>query len=102
MSGPPLVRPPSAPVEYQKLLKSAKESELERIPIEGEFGNGKHHYGCGMSTTKLKNTSEISIVMTVMDLEKIAKKFLLFLFSLLHKNLIYTPNGKEFRLNQES
>ena len=93
MSGPPLGRPPKDPVEYRSLLKGAKESELDRIPIEGKFGNGKRRYGWSRITTKLKNTSETSIALTVlvMNLEKITKDLLLFLYLFLHNFSIYFP-----------
>jgi len=46
ISGPPLGRPPKDPDEYRRLLKGARQSEIERISIEGKFGNGKRKYGC--------------------------------------------------------
>lgn len=83
LSGPPLGRPPKDPAEYRKLLKGAKKAEIDRIPIEGKFGNGKRRYGWSRITTKLKNTSETTIAMTVlvMNLEKLAGELLLSLFS---------------------
>ncbi len=82
ISGPPLGRPPKAGEEYKRLLKGAKESEIERIPIEGKFGNAKRKYGWSKIRSKLKSTSESSIAMTVlvMNLEKILRDLLLPIF----------------------
>ena len=87
ISGLPLGRPPKATKEYKRLLKSAKESEIERIPIEGKFGNAKRKYGWSKIRSKLRTTSESSIAMTVlvMNLEKILRDLLLSIFSLLHR-----------------
>ena len=87
ISGPPLGRPPKDPDEYRHLMKGARESEIERIPIEGKFGNGKRRYGWSRITTKNKSTSEtvIGITVLVMNLEKIMKDLLLSIFSLLQK-----------------
>lgn len=95
ISGPPLGRPPKDPDEYRRLLKGAKQSEIERIPIEGKFGNGKRKYGWSRISSKLKNTSETSIAMTVlvMNLEKISRDLLLSIFSLLRRIGFFLRGG---------
>lgn len=87
MSGPPLGRPPKGTEEYRKILKDAKKDELDRIPIEGMFGNGKRRYGLSKIKSKLKETSEttIGITVLVMNLEKIARDLLVLIFSLLRR-----------------
>jgi hypothetical protein len=79
MSGPPLGRPPKNTADRKQLAKQAYEDEKLRIPIEGKFGNGKRKYGLDRIKTKLKNTSEtvIGITVLVMNLEKILRDFLL-------------------------
>ena len=98
ISGPPLGRPPKDPAKYRRLLKGAKESEIERIPIEGKFGNGKRKYGWSRISSKLKNTSETSIAMTVlvMNLEKISRDLLLSIFSLLRRLRFFRRNRLKF------
>ena len=98
ISGPPLGRPPKDPAKYRRLLKGAKESEIERIPIEGKFGNGKRKYGWSRISSKLKNTSETSIAMTVlvMNLEKISRDLLLTIFSLLRRLVFFFRKGLQF------
>lgn len=86
LSGPPLGRPPKATTENAIALKArayqARRDELERIPIEGKFGQGKRRYSIGRVMTKLAATSETSIAMCflVMNLEKWLKAILMCLF----------------------
>ena len=79
ISGPPLGRPPKDPVDRKRLAKEAYEDEKLRIPVEGKIGNGKRKYGLDRIKTKMKNTSEtvIGVTILVMNLEKILKDFLL-------------------------
>ena len=72
-------RPPKKHAEYQQVIKHAREAELDRIPIDGKFGNAKRKYGMDKIMSKLKETAETSISSTVlvMNLETIAKDFLL-------------------------
>ena len=76
LSGPRLGRPPTVTPENADRLKSearrARQDEIERIPIEGKFGQGKRKYGIGRLMTKLSETSEtaISVCFLVMNLEK--------------------------------
>lgn len=86
ISGPPLGRPPKRTAENQAELieKSlqARQDEIERIPIEGKFGQAKRRYSLGRVMTKLAKTSEttISLCFLVMNLEKWLKAILLCLF----------------------
>jgi hypothetical protein len=79
ISGPPLGRPPKEREEYKRIMKEAYLDEKLRIPIEGKIGNGKRKYGLDRIKTKLKNTSEtvIGVTVLVMNLEKILRDFLL-------------------------
>jgi len=79
MSGPPLGRPPKDTKEYRNIVKSAKAEEVARIPTRGVFGVGKRRYGMARIMTKLRETSETAISMTVlvMNLEKTLRDLLL-------------------------
>ncbi|VVS94181.1 IS5 family transposase [Desulfoluna spongiiphila] len=86
ISGPPLGRPPkrTAETEAELIKKSlqARQDEIDRIPIEGKFGQAKRRYCLGRVMTKLAKTSEtaISLCFLVMNLEKWLKAILLCLF----------------------
>ena len=87
ISGTPLGRPPKDLEEYQRQMKGAKQSEIDRIPIEGKFGVGKQHYGWSKITSKLKSTGEScsAITVLVMNLEKHRRDLLLLIFYLVRK-----------------
>lgn len=76
LSGPRLGRPPTVTPENVDRLKAeakrARQDEIDRIPIEGKFGQGKRKYGIGRLMTKLAETSEtaISLCFLVMNLER--------------------------------
>ena len=76
LSGPKLGRPPTVTMENVDRLKAeakrARQDEIDRIPIEGKFGQGKRKYGIGRLMTKLAETSEtaISLCFLVMNLER--------------------------------
>lgn len=76
LSGPRLGRPPKVTPENADQLRfaalQARQDELERIPIEGKFGQGKRRFGLRRLMTKLVSTSETAIVLCflVMNLEK--------------------------------
>lgn len=80
LSGPPLGRP----TEDAELLKEQKklqhQDELDRIAVEGKFGQGKRRFSLARVMTKLARTSEVSIMVTfmVMNLEKILAEVLSF------------------------
>ena len=87
LSGPRLGRPPKQTETNKEQLQAAKQlarqDELDRIPIEGKFGQSKRRFSLSRIMTKLSCTSETSIVLTfiVVNLEKWLKAILLFLFS---------------------
>lgn len=76
LSGPRLGRPPKETPENAARLRvealQARQDELDRIPIEGKFGQGKRRFSIGRLMTKLASTSETAIVLCflVMNLEK--------------------------------
>lgn len=86
LSGPRLGRPPKVTPENADRLKAearqARQDEIDRIPIEGKFGQGKRKYGIGRLMTKLAETSEtaISLCFLVMNLERWLAAILLRLF----------------------
>jgi len=88
-SGPRLGRPPKQTQENRDKIKAlklqARQDEIDRIPIEGKFGQGKRRYGLGRIMTKLDYTSETAIVMSflVMNLERWLKAIFLTIFHLL-------------------
>ena len=86
LSGPRLGRPPKKTPENADRLRAeaiiAKQDELERIPIEGKFGQGKRRFSLGRIMTKLAETSEtaIELCFLVMNLEKWLAAIFLCLF----------------------
>lgn len=82
LSGPRLGRPPSDQSKRKELRNQARKDEIDRIPIEGKFGQGKRRFGLSKIMCKLARTSETAIAITflVMNLEKWLKIFL-YLFS---------------------
>jgi hypothetical protein len=82
LSGPPLGRPRKATPENQAELKAAqrltRQDELDRIPVEGKFGQGKRCFGLGRIMAKLAGTSAtvITLNILVMNLEKLLKAVL--------------------------
>lgn len=86
LSGPRLGRPPKTTPENAMRLQAealqARQDELDRIPIEGKFGQGKRRFGIGRLLTKLASTSETAIVLCflVMNLEKWLAAIFLCLF----------------------
>ena len=82
LSGPRLGRPPSDQLKRKELRNQARQDEIDRIPIEGKFGQGKRRFGLSKIMCKLAQTSETAIAITflVMNLEKLLKVFI-FLFS---------------------
>ena len=86
LSGPRLGRPPKKTPENAQRLKAesalARRDEIDRIPIEGKFGQAKRRYGINRVMTKLASTSETAIALCflVMNLEKWLAAIFLFLF----------------------
>ena len=63
LSGPRLGRPPKEP--DPALKKLSRQDELDRIAIEGKFGEGKRRYGLDLIKEKLKGTSETTIMINL-------------------------------------
>jgi len=84
MSGPPLGRPPKEPAKNKERKLQQRQDELDRIPIEGKFGQGKRRFALGRIMAKLSQTSEtvIALIFIVMNLEKWLKEPFLFFFAL--------------------
>ena len=85
-SGPPLGRPKNVTEANASELKEARrihrQDELDRIAVEGKFGQGKRRFTLARIMAKLAKTSEavITISFLVMNLEKILSALLCFLF----------------------
>lgn len=84
LSGPPLGRPKKVTEANAEQLKRAKQQhrrdELDRIAIEGKFGQGKRRFSLARVMAKLAVTSEVVIMVSfmVMNLEKILSSGLYF------------------------
>lgn len=76
LSGPPLGRPKNKTTENAKEIADQRiiqrQDEIDRIPIEGKFGQAKRRFSLGRVMAKLKSTSESAIALTflVINLEK--------------------------------
>lgn len=85
LSGPPLGRPKRPTAENAEELKREKKQmyrdEIDRIAIEGKFGQGKRRFSLDRIMAKLAGTSEtvIMVVFLVMNLEKVLAAALSFL-----------------------
>ena len=88
LSGPPLGRPKKVTTENAEQLKQEKQQhrqdEIDRISIEGKFGQGKRRFSLARIMAKLAGTSEVVIMISfiVMNLEKILSTLLYFLLSI--------------------
>ena len=85
LSGPPLGRPPAQSEKQKEVKLQARQDELDRIPIEGKFGQGKRRFSLSKIMCKLAKTSEtaIAVAFLVMNLEKWLSAILFYLISLL-------------------
>jgi len=87
LSGPPLGRPKKVTEANASELKRDRrihrQDEIDRIAIEGKFGQGKRRFTLDRIMAKLAKTSEATIVISfiVMNLEKILSALLYFLLS---------------------
>jgi IS5 family transposase len=85
LSGPPLGRPKKVTNENAEQLtrekKQHRQDEIDRIAIEGKFGQGKRRFSLARIMAKLAGTSEVVIMVSfmVMNLEKILSGCLIFL-----------------------
>lgn len=70
LSGPALGRPSKEKAKMQD--QQAAQDAAERNAIEAKFGEGKRHYGMGLISTRLQQTSEtvISLQLLMMNLER--------------------------------
>ena len=80
-------------LKEQKKLQ--RQDEIDRIAVEGKFGQGKRRFSLARVMTKLAQTSEVSIMISfiVMNLEKILTgilSFLLFVWRWLSARLEHT------------
>jgi hypothetical protein len=73
MSGPALGRPPKDKSRYNEQKKQQRQDEIDRIPVEGKFGNAKRRYGLGRIMAKRRETSEttIGLILVLMNLERL-------------------------------
>jgi IS5 family transposase len=91
LSGPPLGRPKQRTdlnsEELRSLKRQQRQDEIDRIAVEGKFGQGKRRFTLARIMAKLAKTSEAVIMVSfiVMNLEKILSGILLSLFGLLHE-----------------
>lgn len=80
ITGKPLGRPAKKTEENKEKLEEKRrqryQDDVDRIAIEGRFGVGKRKYGLGLIKSKLKETSEtdINISVLVLNLEKICSE----------------------------
>jgi len=87
LSGPALGRPPKETDQNREHLatmkKQARIDEVDRIPIEGKFGQAKRRFSLGRIMAKLSATGECAIAITflVMNLEKWQRQLLFWLLS---------------------
>jgi len=70
LSGPALGRPPNQ-IDIQREIQ-ARQDELDRIPIEGKFGQAKRRFSLSKIMCKLAQTSETAIAITfiVLNIER--------------------------------
>ena len=80
LSGPALGRPPKQ-IDRQRAIQ-ARQDELDRIPIEGKFGQAKRRFSLSKIMCKLAQTSETAIAVTfiVLNIERWLKAILFYLF----------------------
>lgn len=77
MTGKPLGRPRKETERNRDQLKIEKkqryQGDIERIAVDGRFGVGKRKYGLGLIKSKLEETGEtdINISILVLNLDKI-------------------------------
>jgi len=81
LSGPPLGRRPNEMERQREIKKQARQDELDRIPIEGKFGQAKRRFSMSRVMCKLAKTSETAIMVAflVINLEKLLQSHLFYL-----------------------
>lgn len=83
--GVPLGRPPKEVGQVKKRRKQQRQDELERIPIEGKFGQARRAYQMGCIRAKTKTTSEswIYALFLVMNITRMAKELAIWILPVL-------------------
>lgn len=100
ISGPPLGKPIEETEKLKEQRRLQYQDEIDRIAVEGKFGQGKRRFSLALIMTKLAQTSEVAIMVSfiVMNLEKIITgilSFLLFIWSrLLVRLQVAALNGR--------
>ena len=76
LSGPALGRPPKDTELRNSQKKQIRQDEIDRIAIEGKFGQAKRRFSLGKVMAKLESTSISTILVTfiTINLEKILKE----------------------------
>jgi transposase, IS5 family len=80
ITGKALGRPPKETEENKEKLEAVKkqryQDDIDRIAVEGRFGVAKRRYGLGLIKSKLKETSEtdINVSILVLNLDKICEE----------------------------
>ena len=102
LSGPPLGRPPKDKSKVLASRKMTRQDEIDRIPIEGKFGQGKRRFSLSRIVCKLSSTSETAIAMVffIMNLEKWLKLHPQYFFMLFLELLGYHRQHKAVTLHQ--
>ena len=92
LSVPPLGRLPAQSEKQYEVRIQTRQDRLDRIAIEGKFGQGKRRLSLARIMCKLARTSEtaIKVAFLVMNLEKWLKSLLFYLFSGLQECLSTT------------
>jgi len=97
LSGKPLGRPRKETRENKKQLKAERkqmrQDEIDRIPVEGKFGNAKRKGTLSRVMAKLAHTSEsvIHVGMIVLNLDKRLKEIIFWLRITCPKDFIVNP-----------
>jgi hypothetical protein len=96
LSGPALGRPPKQ-IDNQRKIQ-ARQDELDRIPIEGKFGQAKRRFSLSKIMCKLAQTSETAIAVTfiVLNIERWLKAILFYLF--FRRKFDYLVKSQNFRV----
>lgn len=82
LSGHPLGRPPLNSKKNKEEKKQVRQDEVDRIPIEGKFGQAKRRFSLSriMAKTAQTSLSTISMIFLVINLEKWIQSIFYFLF----------------------
>jgi len=89
ISGSRLGRPPKEKEKTKKQLEIERRDMRERNAVEGKIGEGKRRYGLNLIMTKLRETSETTIMMTIIVMnimncyrKSLKKGFIFFIFQI--------------------